>query len=220
MAARTSRTAWPPQCCVPAFLGTAAAALAGSLDALAGEETRRDLAVALGVAVSPADANPWGLRVSARENEWGVKVRDIEGRLESVEKALGCSFELHLEVTGFDTVAFRMYEDAIADLVDRGAVVGVSFDYEELVGRRTVQDGETQPGRHLARVTPFGEERDHEPNVLSRDFGFDYSGDLWLFDDSGEMGESDCFVSWPRLIRACWAVDGGLWAVHRVEVER
>ena len=209
---------WPPQCCVPAFLGTAVGFLTGTLDALLSEDIRRDLATAVGVVVGPEDANPWGLRVSHRAEEWGVKARNIEGSLDSVESVLGCHRGLTLEVVSFDTIPFQLYEDAVIDIVSHKAIIGISFDYPELTAKVTAPASGRYPGRHVARLSPLiGDEGKKKPNIQSPDFKFDYSGDLWLFDDSGEMGDSDSFVSWPRLVRACRAAGGGLWNVHATD---
>ena len=213
-----SKFAWPPQCCVPAFLGTAVAMLTGTLDLLDEEHIRRNLAIASGVVVGPEDANPWGLRVSQNEGDWGVKARNIQGSLEPIESVLGCRRGLVLEIVNFDTIAFRLYEDAVIELSSVGAVVGISFDYPELTGKTTSLAGDSRPGRHVARLSPVASDQ-NKPNILSPEFKSDYSGDLWLFDDSGEMSDSDCLVSWPHLVRACWAVDGGLWIVRQVSDE-
>jgi hypothetical protein len=211
------RPVWPPQCCVPAFLGTAVATLTGTLELLGKERIRRDLAVAVGVVVSPEDANPWDLRVSQRPEDWGVKVRNIRGSLEPIESVLGCRRGFILEIIDLDTIPFRLYEDAVIELSRSGSVVGISFDYPELTGRVTSSATGARPGRHVARLSPAGAaDEGKEPNILSPEFKFDFAGNLWLFDDSGEMGDSDCLVNWARLVRACWAVDGGLWTVREV----
>ena len=206
---------WPPQCCVPAFLGTAITILAETPDALQREEVRRDLAIAIGVVVGPEDANPWGLRVSRRPDDWGVGVRDIEGSLHSLESVLGCHQELTLEVIRFDIIPFRLYEDAVVELSGRGGVIGISFDYLALTGKQQLTSARTQQSaRHLARLTPSAADGKKEPNIQSPEFRTDYTGDLWVFDDSGEMGDSESLVDWQFLVKACWAVGGGLWHVY------
>jgi hypothetical protein len=195
-------------------LGSAVAALAENLDVLRREDIRRDLAVAVGVVVGPTDANPWGLPVSNDAEKWGVKVENIKGSLEPVESVLGCHRGFTLEVINFDSIPFQLYEDAVIDLSHRRVIVGISFDYPELRGAAAVPKSETHPGRHVARLTPSPGDEKKEPNIHSLDFKSDYTGDIWLFDDSGEMDDSDSLVSWPRLVRACWAVGGGLWSVR------
>jgi hypothetical protein len=208
------RVTWPPQCCVPAFLGSAVAALTGNLDVLRREDIRRDLAVAVGVVVGPKDANPWGLPVSNDPEKWGVKAENIKGSLEPVGSVLGCHRTFTLEVINFDSIPFQLYEDTVIELSRGRVIVGISFDYAELRGTETFPRGGTRPGRHVARLTPLAGDEEKKPNIHSLDFKFDYTGGLWLFDDSGEMNDSDSIVSWPRLVRACWAVGGGLWNVR------
>jgi hypothetical protein len=174
--------------------------------------------VAAGVVVGPRDANPWDLRVSCRSDDWGVRKRDIQGSVERVGSVLGCQ-DLALEIVNFDEVPFRMYEDAVIDLARSGAVVGISFGYPELTGRRK-SEGEGRPGRHVVRLSPSEAEENKTPHILSPEFKFDYAESLWIFDDSGEMRDSDCFVSWPRLTRAGWESGGGLWAVQRKPAAR
>lgn len=183
-------------------------------DLLSKEEVRRDLAVAAGVVVGPRDANPWDLRVSCRSDDWGVRTRNIQGSVERVGSVLGCQ-DLVLEIINFDTIAFRLYEDTVIELARTGAVVGISFDYPELTGREKSIEGGTRPGRHVVRLSPSVIEKNRTPNILSPEFKFDYAESLWIFDDTGEMRGSECFVSWPRLIRAGWEAGGGLWAVRR-----
>jgi hypothetical protein len=187
--------------------------LTGTVELLEKESIRRELAVAAGVVVGPADANPWDLRVSRREDDWGVKARNIQGDLGSIELVLGCRSGLYLEVTNFNEVPFRLFEDALIEASNAGAVIGISFGYPELTGKSAPLASDACPGRHVARLTPAATDQ-KAPTVLSPEFKFDYSGDLWLFDDSGEMDDSDCHVNWPGLVRASWEVDGGLWKVR------
>jgi hypothetical protein len=194
--------------------------LTGKVDILREEDIRHDLAVAVGVTVGPNDANPWGLPVSNDADEWGVKTEDIKGGLGPIESVLGCRRSFTLEVANFDTIPFQLYEDAVIELSQRMVIVGISFDYAKLKEAAKFSKSETHPGRHVARLTPSIDDEGKKPNIRSPDFKFDYSGDLWLFDDSGEMDNSDSFVSWPRLVRACRAVGGGLWSVQEVAERR
>lgn len=205
---------WPPQCCVAAFLGHAVAALVGDFDALRRETTRRDLAIALGVTVGPSDPNPWGLPVADDEEKWGVNVEDIEGRLEPVELVLGCGRGFNLEVIGLNTIPFQLFEDAVIGLSGPDVVLGISFDYAELSGVAASLRPDALPGRHVVRLTPLVGDETKEPTIQSASFRFDYGGDIWLFDDSGKMRNSESLVSWPSLIRASRAIDGGLWSVR------
>ncbi len=144
---------WPPHCCVPAFLGCAVARLAGDSGALKDKEIRRKLATAVRVTVGPTDANPWALQVSSDVKEWGVTPEAAKMRLELVESVLGVEHNLVLDFVKFNMVPFEFYEDEVTQFSRRGAVVGISFDYRELV-RLSADGTEFHLTRHVARLTP------------------------------------------------------------------
>jgi hypothetical protein len=194
--------------------------LTGTVSLLCREDTRRDLAAATGVVVGPEDANPWGLPVSGHKEDWGVRVGRARGSLGPISTILGRGSEFILEIVELNTISYRMYEDSVIELSRAGGIVGISFDYPELTGRAVSEMNGARPGRHVARLSPAPDEMEQEPHILSSYFKFDYSGQLHLFDDSGEMGDSGCLVSWARLVEASWAVDGGFWSVRQAVRKR
>ena len=168
----------------------------------------------MGVTVGPTDANPWDLQVSSDVEEWGVTPEAAKMRLELVESVLGAEHNLVLDFVKFNMVPFELYEDEVTQFCRGDAVVGISFDYQRLVSL-SAERTEFHLTRHVARLTPYLGEEDRVPNIRSPEFVFDYSGDIWLFDDSGEMGNPGSVVNWRHLVSASRMVDGGLWVVRR-----
>jgi hypothetical protein len=214
MSDTASGARWPAQCCVPAFLGAATAALAPAAVSIGDDGTRRQLAELTGVTLAPEDANPWALPTSEKSSAWGVSAAGAMAAFHGVHELLAPGSELRFEIRALNEIPFGLFEDAIIDLGGDGAVVGISFDYVELQSRM----GRPEPLRrahHVVRLTPLEQERAQEPNVLSLSFRFDYDGSLWVFDDSGELAEDDARMDWRALIYASRSVDGGLWIVSR-----
>lgn len=202
-----------------AFVGCAVARLSGNPELAKADSLRRDLAFLLGVTVAPNDPNPWGLPTSVHECAWGVPRGRIQEAFAAVQELFGVPNTLALETVGINTIAFEMYEDAILDRVRAEAVVGIGFDYQTLLrhsGAGTTEVAAASRVAHAVRLTPFADELDGQPTVMSSSFGFDYSGVVKVFDDSGEMTESDSLLDWRSLLRACQSADGSLWAIHKV----
>jgi hypothetical protein len=207
---------WPPQCCVPAFLGSSVAAFYDRLDILGQEETRRRLAEITNVVLAPADDNPWNLPVSPNDSDWGVTRRKAAASFTSVQQFIGRRAELTLDFVDANTIAYEMYEDAVAEFMQGPAIVGIAFDFYPLsVSNSHSKAIHPSKADHVVRLTPLGDERDHQPNILSDEFQFDYSGDLHVFDDSGEMMGKQSLVNWRSLMRACRDIDGSFWVIRR-----
>lgn len=206
---------WPPQCCVPAFLGVATAALAPVAASVDDAGIRRRLAEITGTTLAPNDANPWDLPTSEEPTNWGVSAGSALAAFERVREFLAPCSELRFEIRALNEIPFGLFEDAIIDLAGDDAVIGISFDHADLQS----QMGRPLPSRrahHVVRLTPFGHERSREPNVLSPSFRFDYDGPLAVFDDSGELDGNDARVDWRALIHASGSAHGGFWIVRRV----
>jgi len=106
---------WPPQCCVPAFLGSAVATLYERIAALETEEVRRRVAEISQVVLAPTDRNPWSLPTSANVSEFGVTRRKARNSFASIQTLLAGRTDLSLDIVSLNTIADGMYEDAIAD---------------------------------------------------------------------------------------------------------
>jgi hypothetical protein len=120
----------------------------------------------------------------------------------------------HLESTPLNQIPFELYENLVLDRQSSQAILGMGFDHAILqseMGRQTP----SRRAHHISRLSPIGSERDRKPNVLSGEFKFDYSGMLWLFDDSGELTGEDALVRWRALVRAAYEIGSGFWIVRR-----
>jgi len=202
-----------------AFVGCAVARLSGNSELAEADSVRRDLAFLLGVTVAPSDPNPWGLPTSVHECAWGVPRGRIQEAFAAVQELFGVPNTLALEVVGINTIAFEMYEDAILDHVRADAVVGIGFDYQALLRHsdtRATEAAVASRVAHVVRLTPFADELDGQPTVLSSGFGFDYKGVVKVFDDSGEIAESDSLLDWRSLLWACRSANGALWAIRKL----
>ncbi|MFL5912006.1 MAG: hypothetical protein ACJ768_15715, partial [Gaiellaceae bacterium] len=175
---------------------------------------RRTVADLMHVTLGPDDPNPWGLPTSIRRSDWGVSSETAQATLPSVVAFATPEIDVILEVVHLNEIPFDMYEDAASDLVSRGAVVGMSFDYAQ-VHHGSPERRPTRRAYHLARLTPLGAELERQPNILSPEFRFDYEGRLWVFDDSLEMSPDESLVDWPQLVRASRQIDGSFWGVRR-----
>jgi hypothetical protein len=207
---------WPPQCCVPAFLGNAVAALYDCLDILDNDEARRRVAEISQVVLSPSDENPWSLPTSAECSQRGVTRQKARNNFASIQKFLVGRTDLALDFIDLNTVVYGMYEDAIACFIREEAIVGIGFDFLCLTqSEGAYGDEPSAKGDHVVRLTPLGDESGEQPNILSAEFQFDYSSRLHVFDDSSEIGKSESLVDWQALIRACRCIDGSFWLIRR-----
>lgn len=201
---------WPPKCCVPAFLGSAATALCGRSGLAEENDFRCRLARLLGVRLAPGDPNPWNLEISTDNYYCGVTVEDARLRFAEIQGIIDSEVRLSLSVTKINSIAFELYEDAISDLVSSGAIVGIGFDYADFNPPRP-----TDHAAHIVRLSPLGSEVERQPNIFSPTFDFGYTGDIWIYDDSSEMRPEESLVNWRKLVRACRSIDGSLWSVRR-----
>jgi hypothetical protein len=176
---------------------------------------RRGVAELLGVTVSPDDENPWDLPVSPNSSDWGVSGPTATERFGLLQKFLGAEPDLVLNIIGLNEIAFEMYEDAVTGPVRAGGVVAMAFDYSVLVRDRAPAISRRRGARHVARLSPVGDELADEPNILSPEFVLDYSGLLRIFDDSCEMSYEESLVNWRLLLDAGWSINGTFWIVER-----
>jgi hypothetical protein len=205
---------WPSQCCVPAFLAASIAALAPEEVPEIDDQTRRDLATILGVTLAPEDPNPWDLPTSEDSREWGVSASVASDRFPQVCERLAPALTFSLELRSLNQIPFELYESVVLDYRGLPAILGVSFDHAIL----QTEMGREEPARrawHIARLSPIGDEWESRPNALSAEFKFDYSGLLWLFDDSEELVGDEALSRWRALVRASYAIGGGFWIVRR-----
>lgn len=205
---------WPAQCCVPAFLAASIVALGPQEAVSADAATRRELATALEVILAPEDHNPWKLPTSEDPRQWGVSAAAALKFFPRVCERLMPSAAFSLEIRPFNEIPFELYENVVLEHRGQRAILGVSFDHVVLQSEM----GRERPRRrahHVARLSPIGDEREQEPNALSSAFRFDYSGALWLFDDSGELIGEEALVQWRSLVRAAYDIGGGFWIVRR-----
>jgi hypothetical protein len=218
MSIRRESLPWPPGCCVPAFLGQAVTAFSGRPDRMEQDEIRKVLSRLLGVRLAPGVVNPWNLPVSGDRSDRGVTPETAKRLFPQVQELLQGKVTLDLDIVDINKVAFELYEDEVLALVSRGSIVGIGFDHSELLRHRGNWDSPTSEySPHLVRLTPLAEEVRNRPNVLSAEFGADYQGNIWIFDDSCEMDRRDSPVSWGALLRACRSMDGAFWAVRPLE---
>jgi hypothetical protein len=207
---------WPSQCCVPAFLAASIAALAPGEAPAIDDELRRELALILGVTMAPEDHNPWDLPISEEPRDWGVSATAVFERFPRVCERLAPARAFRFESAPLNEVPFEGYESAVVDRSGPDAIVGMSFDHAILQSEMG-REGPRRRAHHVLRLSPVGEERGREPNVLSDEFQFDYPGMLWLFDDSGELVGEEALVRWRALVRAAYDIGGGLWVVRRAD---
>lgn len=201
---------WPPCCCVPAFLERAILEL--------GEVRQRrplmraELARACNVSVPLGVDNPFGLPVSDDPTEWGATPTDALNALPVAQAMLGATRELTMTLQYLDQIVYQMYEVVILDRPPDAAVIGLGFDYRHLATSKRAPEPPTL-SQHLVRLTPAGDESLLQPNVRSADFRLDYSGDVHVFDDSGEV-PACAELSWIALTRAARRSGGAFWVVE------
>lgn len=217
-ASTRSGNPWPAQCCVPAFFAASVTALVTSGNTGDNCSTRCRLAEITGVTLSPEDSNPWNLPMSEDSNNWGVSAAKATATFPAVCAYIAPDSKLQFEIRPFNEIPFELYENEVLDFTRRGAMVGISFDNAALQSRMG-REVPRRRGHHVVRLTPIGNEREREPNVLSDRFKFDYAGSLWVFDDTHELREQESFVEWRSLLYASRSVRGGLWIVRPEERE-
>jgi hypothetical protein len=178
------------------------------------DETRRDLAAIMGVTLAPEDENRWDLPTSEDPRAWGVSAAAASERFPKVCQRLAPKLSFGLKLISLNEIPFELYENVVLDHRRKEAVLGFSFDHAVLQSEM----GREKPSRraqHVARLSPLGDERAREPNVLSAEFKFDYSGLIWLFDDSGELVGEEALNRWRALVQASYGIGGGFWIVRR-----
>lgn len=207
-----SEAGWPESCCVPAFLEAAIKTLAPGAPSI----SRQQLALAVGVILPPHVANPWSLPVSDDPFEWGVRPRDVVTHFRELQELVLGAATMTLKIVPLNTIPFELYEDALREFIVADSVVALSFDFVELcrrTGRTIPVEGDRS--RHVVRLTPHDSDPPSPITVASTDFGFDFSGNVWVFDDSGEMSGSEREVPWRDLVSSSRAIEGGFWVVSR-----
>lgn len=207
-----SGLAWPSHCCVPAFFERAILAL-GEPTAPRTRETRRALAMFCKVSMRPSAANPWDLPYSDNPQDWGSTPAQARQAFPTAQVALGVTRALELELRPLNEVPFGDYEAVVLENSGEDRVIALAFDVQCL-SEIPAADRTPGPSRHVVRLTPLDAERDLEPHIGSAGFGFDYAGDIHVFDDSGEMPRG-ATVSWRALVRASRLMDGSFWVVRR-----
>ncbi len=206
---------WQQQCCVPAFLATAIAHHYGNFEFLALDKNRAACAQALGTVAAAHEQNPWNLPVSSQPHEWGVSFSRAIERFDSLQQLMAQRGNLALRIIPINEVGFEQYEAEARNLLKQQAVVGIGFDYERLARQQATWRQPSQRAHHLCRLTPFTPKEKMSPTIASPEFGFDYAGQVRLFDDSGELDDNSQ-VEWRNLIGAARSADGAFWAVMPV----
>jgi hypothetical protein len=205
---------------VPAFLGTAVAVLSDRAHYLGDEDIRCALTRVLEVCLAPTDPNPWDLPVSSNESDWGVTQRVAVERFPSIIELLDGRQDLILKAISIYDFLFHKSEAWLPKIINQNTIVGIAFDYSLVV--KPVPGTAVSAGSwayHIARLTPIGTEKALQHNIAFERFAPGYSGDLEIFDDSGEIVPRRSVVSWPTLINACRYVNGSLWIVGSGDID-
>lgn len=93
---------------------------------------RRDLAIRIGVRVSPDAPNPMNLYVARVGEDTGVSLDRALKSIPVVLQDLSC--HIKFAHSPFDQITFRDYESAYDDLRVKDCVVGVGLDWPTLLG--------------------------------------------------------------------------------------
>jgi hypothetical protein len=132
--------AWPPCCCVAAFV---AAALENLGHANIGHES---LAHKLDISVAPSSHNPWGLRVEADPHLQGLTVAAATERIPRLLRSVDA--ELTFRHILFSHVTLGLVEEVLVQATLQGCVVGVGYDLGLMGGTSSTMM------RHVARIEP------------------------------------------------------------------
>jgi len=132
--------AWPPYCCVAAFV---AAALEKLGHANIGRES---LAHKLDISVAPSSHNPWGLRVEVDPHLQGLTVAAATERIPRLLRSFDS--ELTFRHVLFNHVTLGLVEEVLVQATLQGCVVGVGYDLSLMSGTGSAMM------RHVARIEP------------------------------------------------------------------
>ena len=132
--------AWPPFCCVAAFVAAALEKL-GHLNI-----DRKSLARRFEIAVAPASSNPWGLRVETDPNRQGLTVAAAKDRIPRVLKTYDP--ELSFRHLYLSQITLGLVEEVLVQAHSQGCVVGIGYDFNHLGAPDTAEM------RHVARIEP------------------------------------------------------------------
>lgn len=172
---------WPPQCCVPAFVSAA-------IEQFGIEPPhQRLIAESLSVGVLESDENPWSLRVVTSYTDAGVKpshaMRYINNLLREYANKLRF---IHVP---FLTIAYGLYDEVIAQSLERSVVVGIGLDWSAL------SNAGAGGAKHVARVAQMT------------------TKGLQLIDDSSDISPSTLFATWDAVERSAREPLDGLWLI-------
>jgi hypothetical protein len=170
--------------CVPVFVREAVRSLVGV------DISLEHIADALEARLSPEDPNPRGLSVAVDPTERGVSIAAAERLLSPF--LLKISRNLRFRHVPFNTIVFRLYDVVLSEVLDKGGVPGVGYNYALLGG---------QPGtlRHVSRIV-----------------GFDGERTVTLL-DSTQADQQERSVSWQALEAAVLDVASGYWVIGTQE---
>jgi len=131
--------AWPPCCCVAAFVAAALEKFGHkALDP-------QRLARLLGITVGPDCRNPWALPVEPDPERQGVAASGSAVRIPKVLAEFDPRLAFrHLP---FSRIVAEQYDAVLEQALRRGCVVAVGFDYGRFSGQQRLL-------RHVARVEP------------------------------------------------------------------
>lgn len=135
---RITERAWPPQCCVPAFVVAALEALGCPIP------VPEALPHVLGVRVNANDANPYALPIARTPNQVGVGPVDAVPRIDEALSALGAParFEHALLSRVPRDSLYEFAQDTLAD----GGILGIGVQYDQI-------DDEAPPtALHVLRI--------------------------------------------------------------------
>ncbi len=135
---KAQREAWPPYCCVPAFVDAVLRQFGVE------SPSPQILAQTLGVTVPDGIANPWALPLASSEVQAGLtpsKARSSINRL-----LVRWAPQLRMRHVPFSAIAFELYADVAGQALQRHVAVGIGLDWGALQG-----DGRSVH-RHLLRL--------------------------------------------------------------------
>ena len=135
---KNPREAWPPYCCVPAFVDVALRHFNFA------QPTRDRLASDLGVTVPEGVDNPLSLPLASTNLVAGLTP---SAAVHSINRLLaGLSPDVRLRHLPFSEIAMQLYEDVAAEALRREVIVGIGLDWNRL----SLSAG--APRRHLLRL--------------------------------------------------------------------
>jgi hypothetical protein len=176
--------AWPPQCCVPAFVH--AALVKFGVDC-AYPETIPGM---LDVRVLPDQKNPLRLRLADATHPPGISGADAEREVNRMCADL--KLPVRLRRVPFNTIQAELWEDVLDAALASGAVAGIGVEYNLLMGTTMSK----RSAQHVLRV-------------LHRD-----ARSLRLFDDSGESEPAAITVDLERVRSSVLPIGDGLWIMN------